>query len=255
MTNTCGSCGKNTTRQAGPSGYAICAKCLPSSKIKTKKNPQLQILENPGMLANLVSILTGPKKSDLSDISLAKLETIKPRSTDFDVQEFQKALSKYKEFHDVSEHRFETEMWIDDGSEDVVHVVFAGLGKVPFISWVDNHGKRITFDVEDEVLDFTGKRVSFGEANMPWLVCDNKTNEALVLGGAVEKLKQYAGPDGVIGYAPAIEYVVDWKSNKKDSHYVHRFNQDKPPKLVWDSKLGGIRYVGGIYCIRGWFYN
>lgn len=204
-------------------------------KRNPRGNPQLQVWENPGVPAPV-----------------------------------RKAVEK---FHGTSEgdvvHEYEV-----DGDDDGRTISLAYLGRCPFIAWISKGegAKRHSIDVEGEEVAFTGFRQKFSGKNKPYLCLRPDTNEAVIVGPGVEKLKERCSRNGSLGLAPVVEYVaedVEGTSKGDDVHYVHEFGLKKPgkrrnqgamdpetlPRLEWDDEVNGLVYRGGAYVVTDWFHK
>lgn len=202
-------------------------------------NPQLQILENP-------ADAPAPPAS------------------------VRKAVEK---FHGTSEGDLLLEYEVGEGAEDGT-ISLAYLGRCPFIAWLSKAegAKRHSIDVEGEEVAFTGFRQKFSGKNKPMLCLRTDTNEAVIVGPGVEKLRERCSRNGALGAAPVVEYVaedIEGTSKGDDVHYVHEFGLKKPgkrrnqgamdpetlPRLEWDDEVNGLVYRGGAYVVTDWFHK
>jgi len=133
-----------------------------------------------------------------------------------------------------------------DIGDDRIDLVY--LGHAPAVSWVSGKrgSARHRIKVEDEWISFKGFRPQCGGSRRPVLALRTDTNEAVLVGGFLATLRRHCDHNGVLGYAPAVEYVVDEDaipdSSKETFHYVHEFKQEREPVLRWDDEIGGLVY-------------
>lgn len=127
-------------------------------------------------------------------------------------------------------------------------------------------------------------RVKFSSTNRPQLCLHLETNEAWIVGKAVESLHSYCDDRGVLGPTPCVEYAVDPttmpKSSKNDEgdqefDYLHEFVRptvDEPeeadlrPVLVFNkwgalvfskdrTPVAGAGAQRAVYVVEDWFHE
>lgn len=131
-----------------------------------------------------------------------------------------------------------------DGGDDVIDLAY--LGHCPAIAWLsDERGSaNKQIDVNGELVRFRGFRKLFRGRSRPILTLSVPTNEAVLVQGTVESLRDRCDSRGVLGFSPVVEYIVDAvkNSSKGSYHYVHEFAKDYEPVLRWDDALCGLVY-------------
>jgi len=211
------------------------------SRAGRRSNPQLQIIENPGQDAPSAPV--------------------------------RKAVER---FHGTSDGDVVLEYESGDEGDDK-KVELAYLGHCPFVAWIakGKGAKRHSIDVEGEEVAFVGHRQRFSGESRPVLALRTDTNEAVIVGGNVKKLKEHCSRNGVLGDAPVVEYVaeaIEDTTKGDDIHYVHEFGLKKAnsgkkrkndgamdpktlPRLEWDDEIEGLVYRGGAYVVTDWFHK
>lgn len=170
-------------------------------------------------------------------------------------------------FHGQSRGNVLETFEIDDGDDAVVDLGY--LGHVPFVSWVDADGDARRIEVEGEFIKFRGNRIPFKVSHRPLLGLVESSNEAVLVQGGIETLREHCDDRGVLGFAPAVEYVVKDApgSTKGSHHYVHEFAKGFEPVLRWEDSIGGFVYdkdrtlMGpvdnpvAVYEVSDWFHE
>lgn len=152
--------------------------------------------------------------------------------------------SAIKKFHGTSSGDVVAEYAVDDGNNEEISLAY--LGHVPAVAWlskkVGSSPKQI--DVNGELVRFDGFRNLFRGQSRPVLALHTPTNEAVIVQGTVDSLKDRCDSSGVLGFAPVVEYIVEAVegSTKGDYHYVHEFEKDAEPVLRWDDTINGLVY-------------
>lgn len=149
-----------------------------------------------------------------------------------------------RRFHGKASGDVVSEYVVDDGSDEELELGY--LGHVPAISWlskkVGSASKQI--DVNGELVKFHGFRNLFRGQSRPVLALHIPTNEAVIVQGSVESLRDRCDDSGVLGFAPVVEYIVEAQdgSSKGDYHYVHEFEREAEPVLAWNDRIKGLVY-------------
>lgn len=150
--------------------------------------------------------------------------------------------SATRRFHGKASGDIVEQFESDDGKEQVFDLSY--LGHVPAISWLSSEpgSAEKQIDVNGELVSFTGFRRLFRGQSCPVLALHVPTNEAIVVRGTVESLKDRCDSRGVLGFSPVVEYIVNAVrgSSKGRYHYVHEFAKDAEPVLVWNDSMSGL---------------
>lgn len=170
-----------------------------------------------------------------------------------------------QKFHGKSDGDIVAEFEINDGSDDEIQLAY--LGHVPAVSWLEEPGAKRNkkrksrndtlgdheIDVDGELVKFHGNRVLFRGRSQPILALRIPTNEAVIVQGSVDSLRDQCDADGIFGYSPVVEYIVEALkgSSKGDSHYVHEFEKDLEPVLRWDDSVNGLVFDRNRSLITG----
>lgn len=187
-----------------------------------------------------------------------------------------------KKFHGKSDGEVVAEFKVDDGNDEVVQLGY--LGHVPAISWLvdENSRKRNKsrgqpapghkeIEVDGELVKFFGNRVLFRGDSQPILALRIPTNEAVIVQGSIDRLRDCCDSDGIFGLSPVVEYVVTAQkgSSKKSHHYVHEFEPGAEPVLRWDESVNGLvfdrnrtlvrdqssKIARAVYEVTDWFHE
>jgi hypothetical protein len=182
-------------------------------------------------------ILPNPQLQVLGDWTRRNpVETSPPASRE--------TLNAVRKFHGAASGELLTEYGVNDDGDDEIELGY--LGHVPAISFlskkVGSAPKQI--DVNGELVRFSGFRVLFRGQSRPVLALHIPTNEAVIVQGTVESMRDRCDDSGVLGYAPVVEYIVEEHdgSTKGDFHYVHEFDKDAEPVLRWADNINGLVY-------------
>lgn len=189
-----------------------------------------------------------------------------------------------QKFHGKSDGDVVAEFEVNDGSDEEIQLAY--LGHVPAVSWlVDQGAKRNRsrksknessagnkqIDVDGEIVKFFGNRHMFRGSSQPILALRIPTNEAVIVQGSVDSLRDCCDSDGIFGLSPVVEYIVEALkgSSKKDHHYVHEFEPGLEPVLRWDDSVNGLVFdrnrtlvrncanqtKRAVYVVEDWFHE
>jgi hypothetical protein len=161
---------------------------------------------------------------------------------------------------------------------DVTSVTFE-----PVVGGLENQVKPHKVLVDGVYVDLGETiRIKFAKGERPLLCLHVPTNEAWIVGKAVESLHTYCDDQGVLGPTPCVEYAVDPKTMPKSSKndgkdeevdYLHEFirpthdepdEQDRRPVFVineWGAlvfskdrtQVAGVGAEPAVYAVDAWF--
>jgi hypothetical protein len=158
---------------------------------------------------------------------------------------------RFKRFHKKDATK-ESSYVVEDGSSKVTKREFLMLGRCPEVTFTHQRcGECREHEVviEGDPFQWFGHRIRFLEGD-----------DAVLIEGDVQKLREWAGTNGRLGLAPSVTYFVPWKTFKGDGLYIHQFGVGRArpkkglPALVFDDgPLPCALYVGGAYEVGAWF--